>query len=239
MISISNLSLAFGKKILFDKLNFEIQSGKLTVITGLNGTGKTTLLKVMAGELSVNEAKITSDAKKIFFLSQKVSYPYSITLFDYVLSAFYSNSFKWYSSKAEKEKVKEVLKSLSIFDRKDVLLKNLSSGELQLANLAVALISGADCLLLDEPTSNLDLKNQVMIASILKTLTKKGMTCVMITHDLNLAAEYGDYFAGFSEKGFVQGEKSDFFTEKNLEKIFGLKFKVEFEDEKINFKIIN
>lgn len=239
MINIKNLSLAFGNKILFKNLNFEIKKGKLTVITGLNGTGKTTLLKIIAGNLKVNGAKITSDCKKIFFLPQKVSYPSSVTLFEYVLSTFYSNSFKWYTSQAEKAKVLETLNNLSISDRKDIPLEKLSSGELQLANIAVALISETDCLLLDEPTSNLDLKNQVMIASILKTLTQKGITCVMITHDLNLASEYGDYFMGFSKNGLIQGEKSEFFTKENLENIFGLNFNVEFENEKIYFKVFD
>ena len=162
MISVKNLTLNFGDKILYKNFDFVAKSGELTIITGLNGTGKTTLLKIISGEMKVDGVNVDSDCKKIFFLPQKISYPANITLFEYVLSVFYSNSFKWFTTNGEKKKVDEILDKLGIIDRKDILLEKLSSGELQLANLAVAIISGADCLLLDEPTSNLDLKNQVL-----------------------------------------------------------------------------
>lgn len=239
MISVKNLSFSFGNKNLYENLNLEIKSGQMTVITGLNGTGKTTLLRIISGEIKIDGVEILTDCKKMFFLPQKVSYPVGITLFDYVLSAFYSNSFKWFTSKSEKQKVLETLSLLEIFDRKDINVEKLSSGELQLANLAIAMVSGADCLLLDEPTSNLDLKNQVKISKILKTLTKKGITCVMITHDLNLAFECGDYFVGISKNAVLQGVKHEFFSNENLTKVFGLNFNVEIENEKIYLKTID
>lgn len=238
MISVKNLTLNFGDKILYKNFDFVAKSGELTIITGLNGAGKTTLLKIISGEMKVDGVNVDSDCKKIFFLPQKISYPANITLFEYVLSVFYSNSFKWYTTNEEKQKVDEILGKLGIIDRKDISLEKLSSGELQLANLAVAIISGADCLLLDEPTSNLDLKNQVLICSILKNLAKNGMTCVMITHDLSLASEYGDYFVGISSNTVIQGEKSEFFTKENLKLVFGLNFNVGYENEKIYIKII-
>ena len=237
MISVKNLTLTFGDKSLYKNLDFFAKNGELTIITGLNGTGKTTLLKIISGEMKVSGAEINSDCKKIFFLPQKVSYPVGITLFEYVLSAFFFNSFKWHTTKSEKQKVLQTLEMLGLSDRKDVLTEKLSSGELQLANLAVALVSGADCFLLDEPTSNLDLKNQIIISKILKNLTKKGLTCVMITHDLTLASEYGDYFVGIAKDVVWQGNRNEFFSKENLEKIFGLTFNVEFENEKIYLKI--
>ena len=238
MISVKNLTLNFGEKILYKNFDFVAKSGELTIITGLNGTGKTTLLKIISGEMKVDGIDVDSDCKKIFFLPQKISYPVNITLFEYVLSVFYSNSFKWFTTNGEKKNVDEILDKLGIIDRKDISLEKLSSGELQLANLAVAIISGAECLLLDEPTSNLDLKNQVLICSILKNLAKNGMTCVMITHDLSLASEYGDYFVGISSNTVIQGEKSEFFTKENLKLVFGLNFNVGYENEKIYIKII-
>ncbi len=239
MISVKKLNFSFENKILYKNVDFEINNSEITIVTGLNGTGKTTLLRIISGEIQVNSCEIKSDFKKIFFLPQKVSYPSGITLFEYVLSSFYCNSFKWFTSKKEKQKVSEILEMLGISDRKDVMLESLSSGELQLANLAVALVSGFDCLLLDEPTSNLDLINQVKILEILKSLTQKGISCVIITHDLNLTAKYGDYYIGISKNGVIQGKRTEFFTQNNLKKIFGLDFKVELENEKIYLKILN
>ena len=109
MISIKNLTFSFGSKNLYENLNLEMQSGQMTVITGLNGTGKTTLLRIISGEIKIGGVKIFSDCKKMFFLPQKVSYPVGITLFEYVLSAFYSNSFKWFTTKYEKQKVLEIV----------------------------------------------------------------------------------------------------------------------------------
>lgn len=239
MISIKNLTFSFGNKMLYKNLNIEMQSGQITVITGLNGVGKTTLLRIISGEIKTDGADVFTDCKKIFFLPQKVSYPYGITLFEYILSFFYLKSFKWFTTKSEKRKVTEILELLGLSDRKDIYVEKLSSGELQLANLAIAMVSDADCLLLDEPASNLDLKNQVKISRILKTLTKKGITCVMITHDLNIAVECGDYFVGISQNVVVQGIKQEFFVNENLKKIYGLNFNVELENEKIYLKTID
>lgn len=240
MIKVKNLSLSFENKKLYDNAEFDIPDNKLTVITGTNGVGKTTLLKIMSGAMKVPNVSIENTFKEIFFLPQNIRYPEGITLFEYITSSFFKNSFKWFLSEEEKHKAEQVIEELELTDRKDVLIEKLSSGELQKANIAMALASDADCLFLDEPTSNLDLINQIKILNIIKNLTKRGITVVIIMHDLNMSASYGDYFIGFNNKNeIVKAEKDEFFKEENLEKIFGIKFKVVKNDKDFHIQIFN
>ncbi|MGN0004381.1 MAG: ABC transporter ATP-binding protein [Candidatus Gastranaerophilaceae bacterium] len=240
MIKVENLSLSFEDKKLFENISIEIPNNLFTVIIGSNGTGKTTLLKIMAGFDFFDDVVVKNDFKKIFFLPQRLKYPENITLFDYISSYFFKNRFKWFLSEDEKKQVNSVLEELELLDRKNVFVEKLSSGELQKANIGMALISGADCLMLDEPTSNMDLVNQIKILNLVKNLTKRGITIVMVLHDLNLAANFGDFFVGTNpQKKLVCLNKDAFFDEKNLENIFGINFKVIKNDEKINVQISN
>lgn len=240
MIKIENLSLNFENKKIFNKQNLSVDDNKMTVIVGSNGVGKTTLLKIISGAIKIKTAKIENTAKEIFFLPQKIRYPEGITLFEYVLSSFYKNSLKWYISAEEKVKTEKILEELELIDRKNVIIDNLSSGELQKANIAMAMVSDSDCLLLDEPTSNLDLINQIKILGIIKNISLNGITCLIIMHDLNLAAKYGDYFIGMSKNcEIIKGEKNEFFTAENLNKIYGLNFEVTKNEEKYNIQVNN
>ena len=240
MIKIENLSLNFENKKIFNQQNLSVDDNKMTVIVGSNGVGKTTLLKVISGAIKVKSAKIENTSKELFFLPQKIRYPEGISLFDYILSSFYKNSLKWYISAEEKAKTEKVLEELELTDRKNVIIDNLSSGELQKANLAMAMVSNADCLLLDEPTSNLDLINQIKILDIIKNLSSNGICCLIIMHDLNLAAKYGDYFMGMSKNcEIIKGEKEEFFTAENLNKIYGINFEVTKNENKYNIQVNN
>ena len=98
---------------------------------------------------------------------------------------------------------------------------------MQKINIALGLISGADVLLLDEPASNMDLNNQVNILKLLKELTSKNITIVIIMHDLSLAMKYGDNFIGITKKNkIIQKNSIDFFTPENLKEIFNMNFEI-------------
>lgn len=240
MIKISNLCLNFDEKIIFDYVNLEIPDNKFSVLIGANGTGKTTLFKMINNFLPVQNGTILNSFKKTFYLPQKINYPENLTLFEYITSYFYSNSFKWYLNQEEKDKTEQVLNTLELSDRKNILIDKLSSGELQKANIAIALLSKSDCLLLDEPTSNMDLINQIKTLDILKKLTQNNVTCVVIMHDINAAAAFGDYFIGIGKNHkIIQGKTTDFLTEENLQKIFGINFKVIKNENKIHIQINN
>ena len=241
MIKLENLSLVVENSLtIFNNANIDIPRDKITVLVGLNGVGKTTLLKIIAGILKPQSGMVTKNCKELFYLPQRIKYPKGITLFEYIESSFYKKNWKWFLNSKEKEKIIDTLQLLELSDKKDTLIENLSSGELQKANIALGLVSGADTLLLDEPTSNMDLINQIKVLNILKKLTNKGVTCVVVLHDINLGASYGDYFIGLTKSNdVIIKNRDEFFTSEILNKIFGIEFKVINSDKDFHIQIFN
>lgn len=227
MIKIRNLSYEVDNLKLLDNANIDIPKGKITVLAGPNGAGKTTLLKILAGVIKPKSGEININRKELFYLPQRIKYPNRITLSEYIESSFYKQNWKWFLNKEEKMKIDETLELLELTDKKDTLIDNLSSGELQKANIALGLVSEAKIFLLDEPTSNMDLVNQIKVLNIIKKLTEKGISCIIVLHDINLSSSYGDYFVGMNkEREIIAAEKKDFINTKILNKIFGINFKV-------------
>lgn len=240
MINIKNLSLSVDNLKIFDNANICIPKDQITVLVGANGVGKTTLLKLISGVIKPQSGVIENNCNELFYLPQRIKYPQGITLQEYIESSFYKKNWKWFLSKEEKQKVSEVIDLLELEDKKETLIDNLSSGELQKANIALGLISGADVLLLDEPTSNMDLINQIKTLDIIKKLTKQGITCVIVLHDINLSASYGDYFVGITKtRKIIQAEKKDFINAEILNEIFGINFKVINSEEDFHIQIFN
>lgn len=240
MINIKNLSLTVDNLVLFENANINIPKDKISVLVGPNGVGKTTLLKMISGIIKPQKGEISYNSKNLFYLPQRIKYPQGINLEEYIESSFYKNSWKWCLSNEEKAKVDEVLELLDLTAKKKTLIDNLSSGELQKANIALGLVSNADILLLDEPTSNMDLVNQIKVLDIIKKLTNKGITCIIVLHDINLSSSYGDYFIGLTKSGKIFSDnKNEFFTEAILNEIFGIKFKVINSDEDFHIQIFN
>ena len=241
MIKLENLTLSVENNLtIFKNANIEIPKNKITVLVGLNGVGKTTLLKIIAGILKPQNGKVIKKSKELFYLPQRIKYPKGITLFEYIESSFYKKNWKWFLNSEEKQKIEETLELLELSDKKDTFIENLSSGELQKANIALGLVSDADTLLLDEPTSNMDLINQIKVLDILKKLTNQGITCLVVLHDINLGASYGDYFIGLTKSNVViVKNRSEFFTPEILNKVYGIDFKVINSDKDFHIQIFN
>lgn len=240
MIEIKQLSLTADNLKIFENADISIPKDKVTILVGPNGAGKTTLLKLIAGIIKPQKGTIEKHCKELFYLPQRIKYPQGITLKEYIESSFYKQNWKWFLSEEEKQKTEDALIRLELTDKKDTLIDNLSSGELQKANIALGLVSDADVLLLDEPTSNMDLINQIKVLDIIKRLTKDGISCVIVLHDINLSASYGDYFIGLTKsKEIISAQKNEFFTPEVLNKVFGINFKVINSDENFHIQIFN
>ena len=238
MIKIENLNFKFDNETIFKDAVIEILNNRLTVITGTNGAGKSTLLKIITKNIRTN-CKIQNAFKNIFYLPQNPYYPKDITTFDYLSSVFYKNNWKWFLDKDEKEKIDNVLKKVELYEKKNLDIENLSAGEIQKANIALGLLSGADLFLLDEPASNMDLINEVKILTMLKNLTKDGITSVLIMHNLNIAANFGDNFIE-NKKGekIIQTNKDEFFKKDVLKEIYGIDFEIVNSGGKIYVQVL-
>lgn len=240
MIKAENLSVSFGERKILKNIDLQIPENKITVLLGSNGSGKTTLLKAFAGIIHTEDNQIFNDFTAIFYLPQRPHCPTNITLFDYISLSFFKNSFKWFINFAEKQRITDVLISLNLYEKKDIFVENLSSGEFQMANIALALVSDAACILFDEPTSNMDLINQIKVINVIKDLKSKNITSVVVMHDLNLAALLGDCFIGINKSSEIFSyNKEEFFTPEILNKVFGLNFEVINNEKNYNISVIN
>ncbi len=240
MIKIRDLYYSVENLTLFENADLEIPTGKLTIVAGPNGAGKTTMLKLISGIVKPQKGEIISEAKELFYLPQRIKYPQGITLTEYIESYFYKNNWTWFLSKQEKNKINDAISLMELSDKKDVLIDNLSSGELQKANIALGIVSDADLILLDEPTANMDLVNRIKVLEFIKKLTQKGISIVAILHDINLSVAYGDWFLGFTKNHkIISDEKEKFFTAENLKEIFGIDFKVIKDNEDIHIQVLN
>ena len=201
MFNVKDLNFSYDSKTLLKNLNFSLDKPQFLTIIGPNGSGKTTLLKNICGLLKTNSGDIFFSDKELLKLSrinlsklvtivnqnQETPYDYSVEeLVDmgtYVLEK---------SSEEKKLFLEEIYKLTDIEEFLGRSISTLSSGEKQRVYLARALAQDTPLLLLDEPISNLDLKHQVTIMELCKTLVTKGITIICVLHDINFALSYSD-----------------------------------------------
>lgn len=192
-----------GKPVLKD-ISFSAKSGEIIAIIGPNGTGKTTLLKTLAGVLPPIDGRIRIGeedirhisrqalARTVARVSQTLDMP-AMTVAEYVLMGRlpYFKAYQFFERESDISLVKETLNLLNIEHLSDQSMNEISGGQRQLAAVAKALVQEPDLLLLDEPTSHLDITHQAAILNQIRQLNRQfNLTVIMVLHDLNLAAEY-------------------------------------------------
>ncbi|MDT8717875.1 ABC transporter ATP-binding protein [Clostridium sp. 19966] len=227
----------YDKKIIINGINITIPSNKISVIIGANACGKSTLLKTLArlikpasGEVIINGKKITSMPSKqlaqvLGLLPQSPVVPEGITVCDLVSRGRYPyQSLLKGMDKEDFQAVEEALEIMGITELANRSVDELSGGQRQRVWIAMALAQQTDILLLDEPTTYLDIAYQVEILDLLTDLNRKrGTTIVMVLHDINLSARYADYiFALRKGKLIDQGVPSEVITPKLISEVFDL-----------------
>ncbi|HAX73570.1 MAG TPA: Fe(3+)-dicitrate ABC transporter ATP-binding protein [Firmicutes bacterium] len=236
-LKVQNLVLGYDEKMILKSVDLEILKGKITVLIGPNGCGKSTLLKGMSRLLkpksggvvldnqSIHEMPPKALAKQLGILPQTPLAPEGTTVKE--LCFFGRHPYQqWFKSRTEHdEKVVEwALEVTGVKPFEDYFLEELSGGQRQRAFIAMALAQETDILLLDEPTTYLDLSYQLEILKLLKTLNETtGLTIVMVLHELNQAARFADYLVCMKEGQIVyKGEVEEIFNETMLNNVFGL-----------------
>ena len=203
-MSAKNLGVSIGdKEILFD-LNFEIPRGILTGILGPNGSGKTTLLRSVSGLIPydgvlllegkpISEWKSRDRARRISVVQQVPSIHFDFTVLDYILLGRMPHK-RWLerSTPEDKELVHELLTELNLYALKDRTLPTLSGGERQRVLLAQALAQKPSLLLLDEPTTHLDIYYKLDLLKHIRAIVDRGTSVLAVFHDLTLAAQFSE-----------------------------------------------
>jgi iron complex transport system ATP-binding protein len=232
------LTLGYRDRIVIQDLSLELPDGKITTILGPNGCGKSTLLKALArliqplhGTVSLggeNIAKIDTRAlaRRLAILPQASKAPEGITVSDLVRrgrTPWRGLLAPW--SDADAAACERALSQVGLVDLADRPLDELSGGQRQRAWIALVLAQDTPYLLLDEPTTWLDLSHQMEVLSVLRERNRNhGTTVVAVLHDLNLAARFSDHLVLLGNNGLVDaGSPEQVMTEDKLEKAFGLK----------------
>lgn len=204
-IKIENLSFSYGKTLVLDSINLNIEKGERLIILGNNGVGKSTLIKcinqiikptkgsILIDDFLISSYKQNEIAKKIAYVPQSVSL-FDQSVFDAVLLGR-KPYIKYQASKQDFLKTENTIKQLGLSALSQKNTNKLSGGEKQKIAIATAVNQDTDIILLDEPTANLDIKNQIDVCEFIKhnPLTK-DKTLIITMHDLNLALKLGTKF---------------------------------------------
>lgn len=244
-IEVSNLCVAYDDRMIIRDLNLAIPKGKITMIIGANGCGKSTFLKAVAriltpkhGEVAINGTSIKKHApkelaKQMAVLPQSPKVPNGLLVKELVSYGRFPYQSPIGGLKEEDmEMVRWALKSTQMEELADRPIEALSGGQRQRAWISMALAQGTDILLLDEPTTYLDMSHQLEILKLLKKLNEEnGTTIVIVLHELNNATKFADHLIGFKAGGVVfQGRPLDVVTNENLKKLYGIDAKLQLDE---------
>lgn len=233
ILEVNGVEFQYRSKEVLTDIRFHLQKNEILAILGPNGVGKTTLLKCMNAILKPKNGTILVDKEDVLKLEQidiarRMGYvpqrcePARLTAFDAILLGRMPH-IKWNISPEDVMLVEATIKKLHLEDMALRYIDELSGGELQKVGIARAIAQNPKLLLLDEPTSSLDLKNQFEILNIVREVVKEeNVSAVMTMHDLNLAFRYADKFL-FLKNGtiFAAGSMGDI-TPQTIEEVYGV-----------------
>ena len=212
-LSAENLSIGYGEKVLTSGLSLELKSKELVGLIGQNGVGKSTLIRTLvglqpklSGTIRFNDRQIEDSkglAKSISIVLTGKPDTLSLSVVELLaLGRHPYTGWLGYLKEGDKIKIEEALAAMEINYLANKKLFELSDGQLQKVMIARALTQDTDVIILDEPTSHLDLKNKIDVLKLLKKISENGKSVLISTHEVGLAAKYCDQFwcMDFGEK---------------------------------------
>ncbi len=246
-LEIKNLSFVYygtpSEKKVLNNISFKIDKGDFLSIIGPNGSGKTTLLKIIARLLIPTEGSVSlknisykdynlkTFYKLVSYVPQKFYSVFPYSVFEIILMGR-TPYFGLYGFESDKDIsiVESMMQTLNIEDLRKKSINEISGGELQKVILARALAQDSEILLLDEPSTHLDLKHQIAIFNYLKKINEKGKTIISVSHDINLSALYSNRIIFLKEGTILKdGPTAEVFTEELIQKTFEIKSKIVWE----------
>ena len=241
-LKVNKIEFAYNSTPVLDNVSMEMDRSEILGIVGPNGTGKSTLircidliLKPKQGSILLDEHDITKMnrmeiAKKIGYVPQSSARVFPASVIDTVLMGRRPH-LGWKNSEEDMDKVLEILELLGIVEFAMRDFNEISGGQQQKVLIARALAQEADVLLLDEPTSNLDIRHQLEVMEILKNVVREtGISAIMAIHDLNLASRYTDRILMMNGgKIFAAGDPASVLTVGNIKRAYGVEVLVKSE----------
>ena len=240
-LSAESITLAYGDRVVVEALDLDIAPGKITAIVGANGCGKSTLLRSLARLIHPSRGSVLLDgmplhsqpskrvARTLGLLPQRPLAPEGIAVADLVGRGRHPHQgmlARW--SSEDYRAVADALDATGIAELADRSVDELSGGQQQRVWIAMALAQQTDILLLDEPTTFLDVAHQIDVLDLLTDLNRdRGTTIVMVLHDLNLAARYADELVAVRDgRVHAIGSPDEVITAALVREVFGLESRV-------------
>lgn len=235
------LGLSYGETYIFEDLNLSIPKGKITVFIGSNGCGKSTLLRSMARLLKPQRGSVLLDggdiagmstkevARKLAILPQGPTAPEGLTVLQLVKQGRYPyQSWLKQWSREDEAVVQAALESTGMTEFAERTVDSLSGGQRQRAWIAMTLAQETPVILLDEPTTYLDLTHQIEVLDLLYEMNDRDQrTIVMVLHDINLACRYADHIVAIRDGRIeAQGEPCEVVNVELIETVFRLKCEI-------------
>ncbi|WP_306367843.1 ABC transporter ATP-binding protein [Nocardiopsis sp. CC223A] len=238
---VEDLTLGYQDRVVIEALDLVVPPGRITVIVGANACGKSTLLRAMSRLLSPRSGQVLLDGEKVHrmpskrvartlgLLPQSPIAPEGIAVSDLVGRGRHPHQgvfSRW--TREDDEAVAAALEATGTLDLADRPVDELSGGQRQRVWIAMALAQRTDLLLLDEPTTFLDVSHQVEVLDLLTDLNRSlGTTIVMVLHDLNLAARYADHLIALADgRLHAAGTPEQVLTPETVEAVFGLRSRI-------------
>jgi len=244
IFEIKEMTFGYRKDLILKKLTFDISEGEFLSVTGPNGTGKSTLLRLMSGFLKPSEGSVkfmgqkldsvnqSELARKLAFVLQDsfINFPYTVREIVSMGRFPFLGTFQ-NESKDDKNIINIAMEKTGVFNLAERPVTELSGGERQRVMIARALAQTPSVLILDEPTSSLDINYQIDILDTIKLLNRdEHITIIMVAHDLNLACQYSDRLLLLSKGSvYASGTPCDVITEENIYNVFSLHVNIDKE----------
>ena len=246
-IAVKQLSVTLGNRHILHDISVSIPMGKITTLIGPNGCGKSTLLRSMIGYISSPSECVTifdkplsscsqnKLARQMAFLPQVPNMPKDMTVEELVYCGRYPYQNWWKNTAKEDREIVDNALSITKTDHlRHQLIPSLSGGERQRVWIAMALAQEPKLLVLDEPTTYLDINHQLEIMELLKRLNKEqGLTVLMVLHDLTQAIQYSDYMAAIKAGHLIAaGDTKDITSDSLFKEVFSVDVQVDNLDNK-------
>lgn len=236
-LAATDLTIGYDRRVISEGLSVAVPDGSFTVIVGANASGKSTLLRALARLLTPSAGTIRLDdrslgdyppkelARTVGLLPQTSLAPDGITVVDLVARGRYPHQgFLRQWSVQDEAAVSAAMDATGTADLSGRLVSELSGGQRQRVWIAMALAQETPILLLDEPTTFLDIAHQIELMELLTDLHAQGRTLVAVLHDLNQAARYGSHLIAVKDGRIVaEGAPADIVTAEMVEEVFGLR----------------
>ncbi len=248
---VQGLSFGYENKTVLQDLNLAIPKGKITTLIGPNGCGKSTLFQLLTknlkpakgqiflGSTPLDKLSLKDFARRVAIVHQNNTAPGDLTVEQLVAYGRipYTKIGHSASSPEDMRLIERAMRITGILPLRDRTIQNLSGGQRQRVWIAMALAQGTDIILLDEPTTYLDIRYQIQILRLVQMLNRRfGYTIIMVLHDMNQTIRYSDRIVALSNRGKVvaQGEPTEVVTTEMLKEVYGVDLDVvPYQDTKV------